>query len=52
MKFTHQNFTCDVDIYHNGDDLTVRFYDQSQEPTAEEIVNFVAVNPRYCTKTL
>lgn len=47
MKFQHENFSCDVDIFTNGDDLLVRFYDSSTEQDEKQIVNLVIVEPGY-----
>ena len=45
--FEYKSFSCDVDIFRNGDDLVVRFYDKSQEHSEEEIVDLVIVEPGY-----
>lgn len=46
-KFQHEDFSCDVDVFTNGDDLLVRFYDKTTEQTEDEICNLVIVNPGY-----
>ena len=47
MKFLYRDFSCDVDIFKNGDDILVRFYDKRKEQKAEEIINLVIVDPGY-----
>lgn len=47
MKFVHDTFSCDVDIFQNDKDLVVRFYDKLKEQDEEEIVNLVLVDPGY-----
>ena len=47
MKFQHENFSCDVDIFTSGDDLLVRFYDSSTEQNEEQIGQLVFVEPGY-----
>ena len=43
--FEYENFSCDVDLFKNGNDLIVRFYDKSKEQSEEEIVGLVIVEP-------
>lgn len=47
MKFVYEKFSCDVDIFRQGDDIIVRFYNGQNEPAADEIVNLVFVDPGY-----
>jgi len=47
IKFQHEDFSCDVDVFTNGDDLLVRFYDSSREHNEEQICNLVIVQPGY-----
>ena len=49
MKFEHQGFVCDVDVFHNNIDLFVRFYNKAREHNAEEIktTSFVEYNGEY-----
>ena len=47
MKFKYGNFSCDVDIFHNGNDVALRFYDAQREHTEEQIVNCVIVDSGY-----
>jgi hypothetical protein len=47
MKFQHEDFNCDVDVFMNGDDLLVRFYDRSTEQNEEQICDLVIVEPGY-----
>lgn len=45
MKFEYENFSWDVDIFRNRDDLIVRFYEKSREQSEEQIVYLVIVEP-------
>ena len=47
MKFIHNNFSCDVDVYTNHNNLVVKFYDGSKEHKEEQICNLVIVDPGY-----
>ncbi len=47
MKFQYEYFSCDVDIFRNGENLTVRFYDKFMEQSEEQIVNLVIVEPGF-----
>lgn len=47
MIFQYENFSCDVDIFRNEDDLIVRFYDKLQEHSEEQIINLVIVDSGY-----
>ena len=47
MKFKYGNFSCDVDIFRNGNDVALRFYDAQREYTEEQIVNCVIVDSGY-----
>lgn len=46
-RFIYKDFSCEVDIFKNGKDVILRFYEVSNEQKGEEIVNFVAVDPGY-----
>lgn len=45
--FEYKDFSCDVDIFRNENDLIVRFYDKSREQNEDEIVNLVVIEPGY-----
>ena len=47
MKFNFEKFTCDVDVFRNGDDLIARFYDKNTEQDSHEIVDLVIVDPGF-----
>jgi len=47
MKFVNGTFSCDAEVYRNGDDVAVRFYDKSKEHEASQIVNLVIVDPGF-----
>jgi hypothetical protein len=47
MKFQHEGFRCDVEVFTNGDDLLVRFFDSSREQDEEQICNLVIVDPGF-----
>ena len=47
MKFEYDDFSCTVDIFQCDNDIVVRFFDQSKEHKAEEIVNLVLVDPGF-----
>lgn len=47
MKFEYQKFSCNVDVFHRGLDMIVRFYDGSREPEEEDIVDLVIADPGY-----
>lgn len=47
MKFTFENFSCDVDIFYRDQDIVARFYDSSKEQNKDEIINLVLVDPGY-----
>jgi hypothetical protein len=47
MKFEYKNFSCDVDLFRNGDDLLVKFFDASKEQKEEEIHDLVFVDPGF-----
>ena len=47
MKFNHNGFSCDVDVYTNQHNLVVKFYDISKEHKEEQICNLVIVDPGY-----
>lgn len=47
MKFIHDNFSCDVDVFCKGQEYMFRFYEGSMEQTEEEIINLVIVDPGY-----
>ncbi|KPV58662.1 hypothetical protein QJ48_14865 [Paenibacillus sp. A3] len=48
MKFTFNNFTCDVEIFNKDkDDVVVRFSDKTKEQNEEEIIDLVIVDPGY-----
>jgi len=46
-KFVYENFSCDVDIFRNDDNMVIRFYDASGEHTAEQMVNTVIADSGY-----
>lgn len=43
MKFQYEDFSCDVDIFKNGEDLIVRFYHKFMEQSEDQVVNLVIV---------
>ncbi|MEO0688410.1 MAG: hypothetical protein AAFY76_25945, partial [Cyanobacteria bacterium J06649_11] len=45
--FRYENFSCDVDIFKNGNDILVRFYDKCREQSEEQITNLVIVEPGF-----
>ncbi len=47
MKFIYENFVCDTDVFSDGDNLTVRFYDKEKEHSEEQIHDLVIVEPGY-----
>lgn len=47
MTFEHEAFRCDVELFKNGDDLVVRFFDRSREHSEEQICNLVIVDPGF-----
>ncbi|GAB5526073.1 MAG: hypothetical protein Roseis2KO_39450 [Roseivirga sp.] len=47
MRFINENRVCNVDVFKNGKDTVVRFYDQSREPVEKEIIDFVEVDPGF-----
>jgi len=44
MKFSYNQFSCDVDVFFNVDDIVMRFYDASKEQDEDQIVNLVIVD--------
>ena len=47
MEFSHGDFACAADIYRDGNDIVVRFYNSEREHTAQQIVDHVAVDLGY-----
>ncbi|MFM9329313.1 hypothetical protein [Paenibacillus mesotrionivorans] len=47
MKFIHDNFSCDVDVFCKEQEYMFRFYDGFKEQTEKEIINLVIVDPGY-----
>ncbi len=47
MEFSYSGFSCEADIYRNGDDIVVRFYNQEREHTDQQIVDLVVVDPGF-----
>jgi hypothetical protein len=47
MKFQHEGFCCDVELYANGDDCVVRFFDRATEHVADQIHDLVTVDPGF-----
>lgn len=47
MKFNHNDFSCDVDVYRNESDLVVKFYDSAKVQSENEIHDLVIVDPGY-----
>lgn len=47
MKFIYENFVCEADVFSDGTNLVVRFYDKEKEHSEEQINNLVIVDPGY-----
>lgn len=47
MKFQYGQFSCDVDLFRNGDDIQIRFYDSAKEQSEDEIRDLVIIDPGY-----
>jgi hypothetical protein len=47
MRFQHESFCCDVELYTNGDNMVVRFFDRSAEHDEEQIHDLVIVDPGF-----
>jgi hypothetical protein len=47
MKFQYEGFSCDVELYTNGNDLVVRFFNRSAEHDEEQIHDLVIVDPGF-----
>lgn len=45
--FEYGDFSCSVDIFRNGEDIIVRFYDKSKEQEEKDIKDLVIVDPGY-----
>lgn len=46
-RFIYKDFSCEVDIFKNGKDVILRFYDDSKEQKEEEIHDYVMVDSGY-----
>jgi len=47
MKFTYNQFSCDIDVFENKKDIVMRFYDCSKEQNEGQIGNLVIVDSGY-----
>ncbi|MCL1993457.1 MAG: hypothetical protein FWG66_10990 [Spirochaetes bacterium] len=47
MKFNFGRFSCDVEVFENGKDTVLRFFDKSKEQNEAEITNLVIVDSGY-----
>ena len=44
MKFTYNQFSCDIDVFKDKRNIVMRFYDRSKEQNEEEIHDLVIVD--------
>lgn len=47
MKFKHDDFCCDVELYTSGNDLVARFFNGSAEHDEGQIRDLVIVDPGF-----
>ena len=46
-RFEYKSAACEVDIFRQGRNIILRFFDPSKEQTPEQMINLVIVNDSY-----
>jgi len=47
MKFKFENFSCDVQIFKDNEDMIMRFYDKNLEHKEKDICDYVLADPGF-----